>query len=130
MATAGIEQITVVDGGFLVTEETLNAVETKLAQVDQLNTTISDLNTQLAAVPETHAQALADKDKQIQDLQATVTAHESTITELNTKLAKPADDFTTVGAGATGDHQTGEKNKYMTSYDLEAQKIREARGEN
>jgi protease-4 len=130
MAAANITEISVVDGGFLVSEETLNAVENKLtenetaisghqAAVAQLNQTIQQRDASIAALenPATFADQMAAKDQIIAGLQTQIQAKDQKIQELS---GKPAKEMTTVPAAAAGDHMEGEQaNKFLTSFDQE-----------
>ena len=133
MAASGITAIAVVDGGFLVSEETLNAIENKLtenetaisghqAAVDALNATITERDATISTMenPATFADQLAAKDQTISELQTQIQANNARIAELE---AKPQGSFAQpVKEG--GDHQqTVNANKFRTSYDAEMETV-------
>lgn len=127
MAAAAISEIAVVEGGFLLTEENLTAIENILAENQAAQAThadaISALNAQLAEKETALAAAgSVDHVATIADLNEQLAAKEA---EISTLKAAPAAAFT--GTTASGDHQTSEigTSKHLTSYDVEMQRLME-----
>jgi protease IV len=132
MAVAAITEIAVVEGGFLVSEETLNAVNAALegnesaiaghqAALDGLNATIAERDATIATL-------------QAADHQATIATLQQRIAEKDAKIAelsgKPASTFTAVTK--TGSDHKGNAagaNKFRTSADEQMEKIMSLRGE-
>lgn len=118
MALAGITSISVVDGGFLVSEETLNALENKLTETETLQSQLTEKDQQI--------QQLSGAQATIQDLENKIQAKDAQIAELS---KKPAQDFTG-SKTPNGDHLEGtiKADKYQTSYDREKAELREKYG--
>lgn len=130
MAAAGITEISVVDGGFQVSEETLNAVENKLtenetaitghqAAIDAKDAIIAERDAAIQALenPGTFTEQLTAKDATIADLQAQIATKDARIAELENKPAAAFAQPTKDG----GDHANTATtaNKFRTSYDAE-----------
>lgn len=119
LVAATADSFAVVDGGFLLTEENLNAIETNITSS---NDAIAALNQNLSDRALLHQQA----EEQLGTATATIAERDATIEQLNERIA-------TLEAGAAGsfsntaaekDNVGGDASaKYLTSYDKEMQDL-------